>query len=193
MFKRQVRGDSGFGGLYPVKLKLPVQAAGRSAGLIAGLIAVLIVAIAPAHSASREIYPDPSQAKTDVAAGLKAAAQGHKRVIVDFGGNWCGDCQVLDIYFHNAQNRTILESNYVLVHINVGRMEVNLDIAERFGIPVTLGVPALAVLSENGKILYGQRGGEFSHMGRMESSAVTKFLVQWRPPKTGCSVMVVNC
>jgi len=168
-----------------VKFRLPA--------CVAGLIATLIFAAGIARPANREIYPAPSQAKTDLAAGLKAAAQGHKRVIVDFGGNWCGDCQVLDIYFHNAQNRPILESNYVLVHINIGRMDENLDIAERYGIPVTLGVPALAVLSEGGKILYGQRGGEFSHMGRMEPAAVTKFLVQWRPPKAGCSMMTVNC
>jgi thiol:disulfide interchange protein len=161
--------------------------------LAAAVVAALTLAAATALSASREIYPDPAQAKADLAAGLKAAAQGNKRVIVDFGGNWCGDCQVLDIYFHNPQNRPLLESNFVLVHINIGRMDENLEIAEHYGIPVTLGVPALAVLSPTGKILYGQRGGEFSHMGKMESAAVTRFLVQWRPPKAGCSVMVVNC
>ena len=157
------------------------------------VVAGILLAAGTAGSATRDIYPEPSQAKTDLNAALNTAAQSHKRVIVDFGGNWCGDCQVLDIYFHNPQNRPILESNFILVHINIGRMDENLDIAERFGIPVTLGVPALAVLSPNGKILYGQRGGEFSHMGRMESSAVTKFLVQWRPPKAGCSMMAVNC
>ena len=157
------------------------------------LVAGIILAAGTARSANREIYPDPAEAKADLAAALKSAAQGHKRVIVDFGGNWCGDCQVLDIYFHNPQNRPILESNFVLVHINIGRMDENLDIAERYGIPVTLGVPALAVLSENGKILYGQRGGEFSHMGRMDPASVTKFLVQWRQPKAGCSMMAVNC
>ena len=157
------------------------------------VVAGIMLATGTAGSATRDIYPEPSQAKTDLDAAMKIAAQSHKRVIVDFGGNWCGDCQVLDIYFHNPQNRPILESNFVLVHINIGRMDENLDIAERFGIPVTLGVPALAVLSPNGKILYGQRGGEFSHMGKMESSAVTKFLVQWRPPKAGCSMMAVNC
>jgi thioredoxin 1 len=161
--------------------------------LVLAAVAAVTLAAGTARSASREIYPDPSQGKADLAAALKTAAQSHKRIIVDFGGNWCGDCQVLDIYLHNPQNRPILDSNYVLVHINIGRMDENLDIAERYGIPVTLGVPALAILSPAGKILYGQRGGEFSHMGRMESSAVTKFLVQWRPPKAGCSVMVVNC
>ena len=148
---------------------------------------------ATASSATRDIYPDPGQAKTDLAAAVKTAALDHKRVIVDFGGNWCGDCQVLDLYFHNTENRPILESNFVLVHINIGRMDENLDIAEQYGIPVTLGVPALAVLSDKGKLLYGQHGGEFSAMRRMQSSAVTRFLVQWRPQKAGCSVMVVNC
>jgi thiol:disulfide interchange protein len=160
-----------------------------SPAVAAGLALVAIVA----GAATRNIYPDPSQAKADLATAIKTAAQSHKRVIVDFGGDWCGDCQVLDIYFHNAENLPILESNYVLVHINIGRMDENLDIAEQYGIPVTLGVPALAVLSEKGKLLYGQRGGEFKSMRRMESSEVTKFLVQWRPPKAGCSVMVVNC
>ena len=161
----------------------------KSIALAAGL-AFLASA---ARAATRDIYPDPGQARTDLAAGLKQAAATHKRVIVDFGGNWCGDCQVLDIYFHNDENRPILDANFVLVHINIGRMDENLDIAEHYGIPVTLGVPALAVLSENGKLLYGQRGGEFSAMHRMQSSAVTRFLVQWRAPKPGCSVMVVNC
>ncbi len=153
----------------------------------------LVLAAGFAHPAGREIYPDPAQAKADLAEALKTAAASHKRVLVDFGGNWCGDCQVLDIYFHNAENRPILESNFVLVHINVGRLDENTDIAEKYGIPLERGVPALAVLSESGKLLYSQRGGEFEAMRRMESSSVTKFLVQWRPSKAGCSVMVVNC
>jgi hypothetical protein len=30
-------------------------------------------------------------------------------------------------------------------------------------------------------------------MRRMESSAVTNFLVQWKPVKPGCSAVVINC
>lgn len=146
-----------------------------------------------ASSASREIYPDPSQARADVAAAIKMAAQTHKRVLIDFGGNWCGDCQVLDIYFHNAQNRPILESNFELVHVNIGHMDENVDLAQKYRVPLERGVPALAVLSENGTLLYSQRGGEFEAMRRMESSAVTQFLVQWKPTKAGCSAVMLTC
>jgi thiol:disulfide interchange protein len=157
------------------------------------LAALLSVAAATAHSANREIYPAPDQAKADLAAALKTAAQTHKRVLIDFGGNWCGDCQVLDMYFHNTENLPILESNFVLIHINIGHMDTNLDIASQYRIPLERGVPALAVLSDKGKLLYSQKGGEFEAMRRMESSAVTSFLVQWKPAKEGCSAVMVNC
>ena len=154
---------------------------------------LLLFAAGTANSATRDIYPSPAQAKADLAAALKTAAATHKRVLIDFGGNWCGDCQVLDIYFHDPANRPILESNFVLVHINIGHVDENLDIAKKYSVPLKKGVPALAVLNEKGTLLYSQKGGEFEAMRRMESSAVTSFLVQWRPVHEGCSVMAVTC
>jgi thioredoxin 1 len=154
---------------------------------------LMAVTAAVARPSGRTIYPDPALARADIAAALKTASQSHKRVLLDFGGNWCGDCQVLDIYFHNPQNRPILDANFVLVHVNVGRYDTNLDLAKKYGIPLEKGVPALVVLSDTGKLLYSQRGGEFEKMGRMEPSDVTHFLVQWKPAKAGCSMMAVNC
>ncbi len=90
-------------------------------------VAVLLAFSAgTANSAPREIYPDPGQAKADLAAALKTAAATHKRILLDFGGNWCGDCQVLDIYFHDPANWPILEANFVLVDINIGQLDENL-------------------------------------------------------------------
>ena len=157
------------------------------------LAALLAVCAGTAKSAGRDIYPDPSQAKPDLAAALKTAAASHKRVLIDFGGNWCGDCQVLDLYFHDPANLPILDANFVLVHINVGHMDVNQDIAERYQVPLHRGVPALAVLSDRGTLLYSQKAGEFEAMRRMESSAVTSFLVQWKPVRAGCSAVMINC
>ncbi len=158
------------------------------------ILAVLVVlAAGSASCATHEIYPDPGKARADLAAAIKTASATHRRVLIDFGGNWCGDCQVLDFYFHNAQNRPILDSNFVLVHVNIGEMDANLDLAERYGIPIRRGVPALAVLSDRGTLLYSQKNGEFEAMQRMNPASVTEFLIKWRPSRPGCSVMVVNC
>jgi thioredoxin 1 len=165
----------------------------RSMTGILSLLGAAALIAGSALAATRDIYPDPSQAKADLAEAMKTAAASHKRVILDFGGNWCGDCQVLDIYFHNPENRPILEANYVLVHVNVGQYDANLDLAKRYGIPLEKGVPALAVLNDQGKLLYSQKNQEFEKMRRMQASAVTSFLVQWKPTKPGCSVTMVTC
>ena len=96
------------------------------------LAVLLAFAAGTANSAGRDIYPDPAQARADLSTALKTAAATHKRILLDFGGNWCGDCQVLDIYFHDPANRPILDANFVLVHINIGMTDANLDIAKRY-------------------------------------------------------------
>ena len=128
----------------------------------------------------KNLYPSIEDGPADVKKGLAEAARTHKRVILDFGGNWCGDCQVLEIYFHDPANRGLLEQNYVLVPVNIGRYDENMDIAARYGVPVTKGVPALAVLDANGQVVYSQRNAEFQAMRRMDSASVTAFLLQWK-------------
>lgn len=153
----------------------------------------LSIAAASAHPAAPDIYPAPGRARADIAIALHTASAAHKRVILDFGGNWCPDCLVLDRYFHDEQNAPIVKANFVVVHINIGHMDANVDVAERYGIPIRKGVPALAVLDSRGKLLYSQSAGQFENMSKIQSSAVTRFLIRWKPNKPGCSVVMTNC
>jgi thiol:disulfide interchange protein len=157
------------------------------------LVALLALGNPSARSAGREIYPDPSQAKADLSSALATAPATHKRILLDFGGNWCPDCQVLDLYFHDATNLPILKSNFILVDVNIGHMDANLDLAAKYEVPLHRGVPALAVLDEHGKLLYSQKNGEFEAMRSMQSSDVTKFLEQWKPLRPGCSAVRLDC
>jgi thiol:disulfide interchange protein len=158
------------------------MASARIRGISALLSILASMTAFTSHAAERDIYPPPERAKVDLAAALDAAAATHKRVILDFGGNWCTDCRVLDLYFHDSTNKPLLEANYVLVHVNIGRLNENLDIAERYQIPLKKGVPALAVLGEHGDLLYSQKTGEFEAMRGMQSKSVTEFLTHWERP-----------
>ena len=148
--------------------------------LLAGVLAAAGLA-ASAFAGTKVIYPEFVDAHAEIQQALTTAAKEHKRVILDFGGNWCGDCQVLDIYFHDDKNLNLLQSNFVLVHIDIGHMDRNTDIAQKYGVPLDKGVPALAVLSDRGKVLYSQRNGEFEAMRRMDEASVTEFLNKWKP------------
>jgi thioredoxin 1 len=143
-------------------------------------LAVALLAATGAWGQARYIYNENADAHTEVRDALAQAARDHKRIILDFGGNWCGDCQVLDIYFHQQPNADLLAQNFVLVDIDIGHMDKNVDIAQRFKVPLEKGVPALAVLDAQGHLLYSQTNGEFEKMRAMSPNSVTDFLEHWK-------------
>src|SRR5580704_12776952 len=65
----------------------------------AALLAMVLLAAAVPALAQHRVYPAPEPAAADLAGALKVAAAQHRRVLLDFGGDWCTDCLVLDSYF----------------------------------------------------------------------------------------------
>ena len=143
--------------------------------------ALVVLSAAIAASAQyRILYSATADAHADIAQAIRTAAHEHKRVLLDFGGNWCGDCQVLDIYIHQAPNSEIVAKHFVVVHVDVGRYDKNLDLAKKYNIPLNRGVPAMAVLGPHGKLLYSQQQGEFENMRHLDSASLTTFLNKWK-------------
>ena len=134
---------------------------------------------------NKNLYSETANPTADIAAALAQARREHKRVLLDFGGNWCGDCQVLDIYYHQSPNAELLAKNYVLVHVNIGHMDKNVDVAKKYKVPITKGVPALAVIDAHGNLLYSEREKEFEHTS---PEAITAFLNRWKPDNKSASV-----
>jgi thiol:disulfide interchange protein len=123
------------------------------------------------------LYSEDANPATDISIAVARATREHKRILLDFGGNWCGDCQVLDIYYHQSPNAEILAKYFILVHVNIGHMDKNVDIARKYKVPITKGVPALAVLDAHGRLLYSEHEKEFEHASM---SAITSFLNRWK-------------
>ena len=136
--------------------------------------------VATAVAQAKHIYPTIEAAPADIKAALAEARRTHRRVLVDFGGDWCGDCQVLDIYFHQSPNDELLARNFVKVNVNIGHIDANLDIGEKYGVVLKKGVPALAVLDEHGNVIFAQKSGEFENMRHMQASDLTDFLNKWK-------------
>jgi thioredoxin 1 len=147
---------------------------------IRGFLFVFLLVLCGSLFAAEKIYPEVARAAADIEAALKTAAASKQRVLLDFGGNWCTDCIVLDRYLREPENAALLEK-FVVVHVNVGDKGItdNFPIAERYGIPLKKGVPALAVLGPDGKLVHAQKAGEFEDMRHMSSSAVRDFLGKW--------------
>jgi thiol:disulfide interchange protein len=136
--------------------------------------------VTPVPAVNKHLYSAEADPKADIASALKQASLEHKRVILDFGGDWCGDCQVLDIYLHQNPNLELLDKNFLLVHVDIGHFDKNLDIPEMYKVPLNKGVPALAVIGADGTLLYSQQAAEFGDMRYMYANSVTDFLNRWK-------------
>ena len=160
----------------------PKFSALRRTGAAFAAAAALVVSAGSLAAQFRQIYNESADAHEEIHDALARAATEHKRVLLDFGGNWCGDCKVLDIYFHQQPNADLLAHNFVLVDIDIGHMDKNVDVAQKYDVPLKRGVPALAVLDSHGHLLYSQKNGEFEAMRRMDPESVTNFLEHWKRP-----------
>jgi len=132
---------------------------------------------------NKQIYDPNADANQEIADAVRTAGASHKRVLVVFGGNWCFDCHVLDEAFHSPEIAPTLNKSFVVVHIDIGEMNKNLDVAKKYDIPLNKGVPAIAVLDSDGKLLFSQKGGEFEAARSMAPEDILEFLNKWKPTR----------
>jgi len=69
----------------------------------------------------------------------------------------------------------------VIVEVDVGREDKNLDLAEKYRVPIKHGIPALAVLNSHGNLLYAMDQGQFADARHMSYDAIKEFFVRWKP------------
>jgi thiol:disulfide interchange protein len=126
------------------------------------------------------LYPAAADATKEIADALKLATTDHKRVLLVFGANWCYDCHVLDRALHEGAAGKIVGQSFLLVHVDIGEANKNLDLVKQYKIPLEKGVPAFVVLGSDGKLLYGSRAGEFEAARRMMKKDLVAFLQKWK-------------
>jgi thioredoxin-related protein len=130
---------------------------------------------------NKNIYPADADAHVEIKEAEEKAASEHKRVLLVFGANWCYDCHVLDLAFQRPDLTPIVESGYEVVHIDLGPDEQkNADVVKQFDVPLNKGIPVLAVIESDGKLLMSQKNGEFEDARSLAPQALLEFLNKWK-------------
>ena len=130
------------------------------------------------------IYDEKADASQQIAAAIAAASQSGnpaKNIVLVFGANWCPDCHALDAQMRKPELAALIEKNFLVVKIDVGRMDKHLDVAKQYGVPIRRGIPALAVLDAKGKMLYAMDQGQFASARHMSYESIKAFFKQWKP------------
>ena len=161
------------------------------------LAAVILLLAAPVHAVTAPTlklaslkdlpvvethpYDEHADANAAVAAAFAKARVNHKRVLIDLGGNWCGDCLVLANLMQLPELKSFLKTHYEIVSVNVGRFDKNLQVPARFGITKRLeGVPAILIVEPNGKTLVDAgHVAALADARHMTPQGLADWLAQW--------------
>ena len=137
-----------------------------------------------------DIYDIHADGTRQIDAALAQARAAHKRVLLDFGANWCIWCRRLNATFQGDPSVAAkLSDSYVLVMVDVNRHHGparNPDLIVKYGNPVRLGIPVLVVLDSGGRQLTTKDSGELEEGEGHSPRKILEFLGEWsekvKPP-----------
>jgi thioredoxin 1 len=120
-------------------------------------------------------YDEKADAAADVQHALTAAQTDHRKVLLVFGANWCGDCRALDQALLGS-SKALIEGKFDVVKIDVGNFDKNLELDARYGHPIGRGIPAVVVVDASNQVIYSTKGGELANARKMGEQGVYEFL-----------------
>ena len=126
-------------------------------------------------------YDETANADAQVAKARARAKASGKLLMIDLGGNWCGDCRVLAGTVELPAMKAFMDKHYEVVTVDVGRFNHNLQVPARYGFTERLkGVPTLLVVDpKTDRLLNRDDVFALSSAGSMSPQALADWLAKW--------------
>jgi thioredoxin-related protein len=165
-------------------MKTPLCSAGRLAALLGVLFCLpVLCADAPAKASRPSIYDENADGGKQIADALAVAKKEDKRVLLQFGANWCGWCHRLHKLFQTDEKIAAkLKEAYGVVLVDVNK-DHNAAINKQYGNPMQHGLPVIVILDAEGKQLTTQDTGKLEEGDHHDPAKVLAFLNQWAGTK----------
>jgi len=141
-----------------------------------------IASLAQLPVVERTPYDASEDATAAVNAAFARAKLDGKRVLIDMGGNWCGDCIVLDNLMQLPEMRPFLAAHFEIVKVDIGRYDKNLQIPARFGVTGRLksgGVPSVIIAEPDGTFVNRNDISALEDARHMTPQSIADWLAQW--------------
>jgi protein disulfide-isomerase len=120
-------------------------------------------------------YNESADAKADIRHAVTESKADRRPVLVVFGANWCPDCRALDLAMKDGRNADLIGKEFRVVKVDVGRFDKNVDVAAAYDVPLKKGIPAVAIVSPDGRAVYATRAGELADARRMSEDGIYQF------------------
>jgi thiol-disulfide isomerase/thioredoxin len=140
-----------------------------------------VVAAKKRIAALPKIYDEKADGKTQIENALAQAKAENKRVLLQFGANWCFPCHILhDILQNDAAVAAILQKEYVTVSIDLNGNH-NSDVAEQYRSAQQEGIPFVVVLNAEGQRLVAPPYNALATADKLDAKKIAVFLQSCSP------------
>ena len=126
-------------------------------------------------------YDEKVDAGRQVEAARAKAAREGKRLLIDFGGNWCPDCRILAATIDQTELKRFIDSKFVFVAVDIGGKDrgKNQSVGARYGLKVQ-GVPALVVVDpKTDKVLNRDQITALADARNMSPQGLADYIARW--------------
>jgi thiol:disulfide interchange protein len=107
---------------------------------------------------------------------LRRARSEHKILMVEFGANWCEDCRALARDLDRGGTGNYFQTHFVILKVDVGQFDKNLDIAKSLDVDVDRGIPTAAFFATDGSRIGATNKGELEPASKYGSKQIMAFL-----------------
>jgi thioredoxin 1 len=139
------------------------------------ILIIALLALSVSLEYSMDVYKNTNDPQLNINKALEQAINNGKDVLLIFGADWCPDCQNMENIITNKID-TFINTDFIVVHIDIGKFNKNIDLMKSFGLNPKKGIPALVIIDpqKNNKIVYAN--GEFENARNMDGTVVQNLL-----------------
>lgn len=126
-------------------------------------------------------YDEAADAGRQVDAARARARVNGKRLLIDFGGNWCPDCRILAATIDQTALKPFIARKFEFVVVDIGGKDrgKNQDVAARYGLKIQ-GVPALVVVDpKTNRVLNRSQIAALSDARHMSPQGLADYVARW--------------
>jgi len=172
-------------GSYSIAQESSVRAAGQPAAKVAQ------------PGEKKKLYDEAADAKVQIAEAVAKAKKNNRRVLIQWGGNWCSWCIKLnELCISDPGLKKKLQYEYDVVHVDAGKDDKNMDLIKSYGAEAaTKGFPYLTILDRDGKVVANQDSEAFEKRAQdvsagHDAKALLEFLTKNQAPAQDAGKLV---
>lgn len=121
-------------------------------------------------------YDGKEYSSEEVKLFIENTIDGSMQPIIIFGGNWCPDCRIFDGTLQMPTIKKFIDEKFKILHIDVGRYDINMNLLELFGIPPEKGVPRVLVFDLERKLINNSSTTEWTTARDRDPQEIFNFI-----------------